>query len=85
MPLLVDTGSSWTWTYVDSCIKSVQTCPKDNYHIEMGTDIDKSGDEITIEYGDKNRTKGYKTRDTVTLPSNTNIRGRVEFLSVPAP
>lgn len=79
--LLVDTGSSWTWTYADECIEvEGWPCPANNFHYQMSAET--SGDEVRIVYGNSEAT-GLKMLDLVSIPQNEQIAARVEFLGVP--
>ena len=53
--LLLDTGSSWLWTWADECINADQSdrckVTENRFHVKQSTTFEWTGEEKYIKYG----------------------------------
>ncbi len=78
--LLIDTGSSWTWTSVDDCNPSTSKCVADSFHQLASTTYVNTGVEKKIVYG-STQAIGNISSDLVGL-TNSSLSVFADFLSV---
>ena len=68
--LLVDTGSSWTWTYADNCMADSihPACRKTKkaFHAVESETFQATGDVKFIQYG-KGSVRGDIVKDTISM------------------
>jgi hypothetical protein len=78
--LLVDTGSSWTWTSVDDCDPTIEKCTQKAFHAQASDSFVLTDTFKSIVYG-SHKSDGYVARDDLFLSNNMSAIG-MEFLAV---
>ena len=81
--LLVDTGSSWTWTFADACeIDDMDPecwATRNDFHPASSTTFKRLNDTHHIKYGDNTTISGDIVTDTISFGEGTDPDNMVEL------